>query len=153
MKRFVTILMALLVLGVGLCGCGETNTQTSVTTPTTKPTEDPVEMRKEKLEAAYMEYCVLYGTGTVNFSGDRSSLTIDTNPDDTSYYSDSEEAKRIQMILSVNEYLGLPASIKEKMSSTRALDGLQTQNCGDYTVSWTYHPDNGLRVIYEVNFS
>ena len=77
------------------------------------------------------------------------SLTIDTNPEDSSYYVYEDDA--LYAIVAINDYLGLPSSLIDKMSSTRALDGIQTQDCGEYTVTWNYHPDNGMKVIYEVN--
>ena len=35
------------------------------------------------------------------------------------------------------------------MENTRAMDGHQSAEWGDYTASWTYHPDSGLDLIIE----
>jgi hypothetical protein len=49
----------------------------------------------------------------------------------------------------VLDALGAPSSIKARMDTTRALDGRQTGSWSGFTVSWGYHPDNGLNVIVE----
>lgn len=49
----------------------------------------------------------------------------------------------------VLDELGSPASIQARMETTRALDGRQTGSWSGFTVSWGYHPDNGLNVIVE----
>lgn len=45
--------------------------------------------------------------------------------------------------------LKAPESIKARMDTTRALDGRQQGSWPGFTVSWGYHPDNGLNVIVE----
>ncbi len=49
----------------------------------------------------------------------------------------------------VNHELGLPDAVYERMEATRALDGTQTADYENVFVSWSYHPDTGLKVIYE----
>ena len=146
MKKILSVLLVVL-LCFGLCAC---NNSTSKNNQVVQETVDPIQERKDMLDEAFIKCC----DADINFAtlaSDYSALTIDTNPKDTgySYYEDEATAA----IVATNSFLNLPASVTEKMSSTRALDGMQSQNCGDFTVSWTYHPDNGLRVIYEVNFS
>lgn len=154
MKK-LTLLICLIVFLGSLCGCGndieidESKYETEATTE--EVTIDPVEARKVLLKEAYENHCEP-DIGFANLSADGTSLVIDTNPYDTSYsYTFEEDA--IKAVLATNEYLGLPSSVTDKMSSTRALDGMQSQDCGDFTATWTYHPDKGLHVIYEVNFS
>jgi hypothetical protein len=43
--------------------------------------------------------------------------------------------------------LDAPTSVTARMDSTRALDGMQTATWDGYSVSWTYHPDDGLDLI------
>ena len=143
LKRTLCLLLVLLTVG-SLCACGGSNTSAEV------PTENPVESAKSKLEEAYNTCCKGSKATYAKLGYDKMSLTIDTNPDDSEYFN-SYEDDAIAAIQAINLYLGLPASLLEKMSSTRALDGTQTQNCGTYTATWNYHPDNGLKVIYEVN--
>lgn len=146
MKKILSVLLVVL-LCFGLCAC---NNSTSKNNQVAQEKVDPIQERKDMLNEAFMKCCM----ADINFatlSSDRSSLVIDTNPEDK-VWNDYED-KALEAIVLTNDFLNLPASVTEKMSSTRALDGMQSQNCGDFTVSWTYHPDNGLRVIYEVNFS
>jgi len=143
MKKFLAVLL-ILVMALSIVACDGANSDTPPET-----TVNPVEEAKNKLQSAYDTCCTGNGkTSYARLGYDKMSLIIDTKPDD-SYFSYEDDAT--SAIVSVNVYLGLPSSLTEKMSSTRALDGTQTQNCGEYTVTWTYHPDNGLKVIYEVN--
>lgn len=54
--------------------------------------------------------------------------------------------KKVACIL--NE-LHAPESLISKMDATRALDGTLQGHWDNLSASWTYHPDNGLRVIVE----
>ena len=47
--------------------------------------------------------------------------------------------------------LGLPDSLYDEMCETNALMGRQTESYEYYDVSWSYHPDNGLDVIFKYN--
>lgn len=81
---------------------------------------------------------------------DNSFLTIDTNPFDEedeglAYYEAYTAVKTI------NEKLGLPASLFEEMGNTTSADGKQNETYGKVSVSWKYHPDSGLEVIYKKN--
>lgn len=82
----------------------------------------------------------------LKLSDDKKSLTADTNPNDVKDYFIKDAWDKV---LEVNKKLGLPDSLAEKFNNTRAMDGRQTQTFGKITVSWTYHPNNGLEVIYE----
>lgn len=42
-----------------------------------------------------------------------------------------------------------PDSVRSKMESTTALMGRQTDEFGDFEVSWSYHPDNGFDATFE----
>ena len=143
MKRIISVLL-MLVMAMSIVACNSTETD-----KTPETTVSPIEEAKTKLQEAYDTCCT--GSGKSQYARlgyDEMSLVIDTKPDD-SYFRYEDDA--LSAIVRVNTYLGLPSSLTEKMSSTRALDGTQTQNCGKYTVTWNYHPDNGLKVIYEVN--
>lgn len=82
-------------------------------------------------------------------SSDGQTMRIDTNPfnwdDDGLAYPDA-----YYEIEEINRELGLPSALYETMGETRGLDGLQTRTYDDVTVSWSYHPDRGLEVTYEL---
>lgn len=100
---------------------------------------------KPNFNAVYKEYC---DSTWAIVSEDGSYLKIDTNPNNIDDYFDYDAYQAVSL---VNDALGLPESLLEKMGSTRALDGTQVQRYENITVTWTYHPDNGLEVIYEAN--
>ena len=79
-------------------------------------------------------------------SGDGKSLRVDTNPADEPNFYDPDALSAIEKI---NSALGLPDSLLQKMNATRAVDGRLTERYGRIKVSWTYHPDRGLEIVYE----
>lgn len=46
-----------------------------------------------------------------------------------------------------DEKLAMPSYIQESITSTRALDGKQSDEFNGISVSWSYHPDSGLNLI------
>lgn len=80
-------------------------------------------------------------------SEDGSYLMIDTDPLDFGDYITDGSDDAIQ---NINADLGFPDSVYAQMCSTRALDGTQEYEKNGINVSWTFHPDNGLEVIYSV---
>ena len=91
-------------------------------------------------------------------ASDGSYLKIDTNP----YDKDIEDMTYVQAymfydiqsdsldgIKFVNKKLGFTDAVYSKMLETTALMGRQTDENSKYRVSWTYHPDKGLEVMYE----
>ncbi len=100
-------------------------------------------------QALYDEYC---DSEWAAVGSDGSYLSIDTNPDNE---DDNGIAcpEAYYAIMNINEALGLPDSLLEDMGSTTALMGKQSETYSDpgVTVSWSYHPDNGLEVTYKLS--
>ena len=48
----------------------------------------------------------------------------------------------------VVDAIGTPAYVKDTIWATNALAGRQTETFDGITVSWAYHPDNGLDAIF-----
>lgn len=44
--------------------------------------------------------------------------------------------------------LKMPAFVGSKISSTRALDGIQSAKWGKISAFWNYHPDDGLKITF-----
>ena len=109
-----------------------------------------IQAKEAEIEASIPDFEKIYESapddGTVSIAEDGLSLTVDTNPLNVEDYNSSEALTYIE---EVNEELGLPDSLYERMVSTRAMDGTQNSEYDNVDVSWTYHPDNGLKVIYE----
>ena len=82
----------------------------------------------------------------VTCASDYSYFYFDTNPFDLEdfflegLYDEVEE---------INKKLGFSEALMLKMAGTRALDGRQTEENDICKVSWTYHPDKGLEILYE----
>ena len=71
------------------------------------------------------------------------SLSMDTEGEETSGASYSDVA-------CVLDELGIPDSVSSRMGNTRALDGRQEAQWGEFSASWGYHPDSGMNVVIEV---
>lgn len=81
----------------------------------------------------------------INIASDNSYIEIDTNPNDSDdYYS----AEAWELVKKMNQELGFPESLDNKMAHTRSMDGKQSDKVNDIEVTWTYHPDNGLEIQY-----
>lgn len=97
-----------------------------------------------KLSSAYSTYC---NSSWATLGPD--SLSIDTNPNNVDDYINTDAYNAIKK---VNAHLGLPSYLFDEMGKTTALMGRQTEtfSSAGISVSWSYHPDNGLDVIYKV---
>lgn len=47
------------------------------------------------------------------------------------------------------EQLGAPSALESKIDATRALDGAQSDQWGNFEITWRYHPDDGATVTVE----
>ncbi len=156
MKKMLCM-MVVVLLCIGLFGCANasvTDTYSDGNVDNASKTVDHKEQAKQKLKEAYE----LYGCNQKQFTyaknmvyaeltSDGTSLTVDTKPENS--YMDYSN-KIFTYIEQINQHLSLPSSVTAKMERTRALDGMISETYGNYVITWTYHPDNGLEVIYEV---
>lgn len=79
-------------------------------------------------------------------ASDGSWMRLDTNPYDLDDHLDSDAVDAVE---EANDKLGFSGAVYQRMLKTRAMDGVQTAESDNYTASWTYHPDEGLEVMYE----
>lgn len=87
-----------------------------------------------------MSWCYIYSDGK--------TMEIDTNP----YNRDDEFISAAYLkIQGINNDLGFAPSVFDRMGETRAIDGRQYASNDKYSISWTYHPDEGLEVTYRIN--
>ena len=141
MKKFLCVLFVLaMVFALAACGDGS------------KAIVEEEEEEKDGFDVLYAdiadeEWCTV--------ASDGSYIKIDTNPNNTekddftwSYYEDYF-IPADEKIAEINKDLGFSEALYEKMNSTTWSQGVQTESNDEYTVSWTYHPDKGLEVMYE----
>ena len=98
--------------------------------------------------------------GTLTGGGeDDDYFTIDTYPEFffdnmepavEAFLHPSMESGALEAIQYANKELGFNGSLYYRMLETSALMGRQREENDKYRVSWTYHPDEGLEVTYEV---
>ena len=81
-------------------------------------------------------------------ASDGSYLSIDTNPNDIDDYTVDGAIEGL--IITLDE-LGIPESVLQKMGETSSLDGRLTEEHNGIEISWKYHPDNGLEVLFVKN--
>jgi len=81
------------------------------------------------------------GLKTLTLSNDKASVMVDSKNQD--------DDKSTTAIICMNMLLGAPDSLASKMSDTTAMAGAQDMSWDHYSARWTFHPDNGLDVIYE----
>ncbi|QAV70834.1 hypothetical protein ESZ53_10515 [Salinibacterium sp. UTAS2018] len=85
--------------------------------------------------------------------GVEDSLYIVVGDDGASLSMDStgEESKGAPYsdILCVLDELDTPDSVLNRINSTRALDGRQSADWGNFSASWGYHPNSGANIIID----
>lgn len=61
-------------------------------------------------------------------------------------WADSGAGASSTQVLCIFDEIELPDYVFSQIEGTRALDGRQEADFGDYSAFWTYHPDNGLNM-------
>lgn len=120
--------------------------QTEYTTDFKIKLDTEIQPSRAPFRYIYEEYDYLVDDAII-LGEDEKYLFIDSNPfeiEDFNFDSVSDH------IADINKLLCLPDVITQKMYSTSSMDGLQTKTYEDLTVSWKYHPEMGLEVLYEI---
>lgn len=112
--------------------------------------EQKAEEEKQKAEAdALAARLYKFNVAYSHCSSSRTTLSSDGK----SIYVDSkDEYDYVSMldIFQIVEDLDLPDSLVSEMESTNSLMGRLTETYGDIQVSWSYHPKNGLDVVFSL---
>ena len=93
----------------------------------------------------------LYSDITVSVAEDGSYMTVDNNPLNMKSGSIMFSDTGLNHVKLTNKALELPDWLYKVMVNTRAIDGRQKEIFEDVTVTWSYHPNQGLEVIYRTN--
>lgn len=88
-----------------------------------------------------LDECGIQSGGDARLMDDGNALLLDTEGDESS-------GLQLATVACVLIALDVPQATMSRMDSTRALDGRQTDEFNGITVEWTYHPDEGMDVLF-----
>ena len=131
-----TIFIATAVALASLTACGGNDISASVSTDITGTTEPDV---PDTAFGDAAEKCTI--TDAIADGGN--SLIFDTEGED------EYEGHAYLGVVCVLVLLDMPESVMARLDNTRALDGTQTAEWNNYSMTWNYHPDSGLNLIVE----
>lgn len=128
-KRVLLVGLAAAVLLLTGCGGGQAASQA---TPTETPKPDIVKARIS---------CSLEGDNNALLGDAGYTITLQGAP---KYSSEGLSNKEIGCFL---DAVKTPDSVIGQIDSTRALDGMQKATWDKFAATWTYHPDDGPKII------
>ena len=137
--RITAAVAAASFVGVALSGCGVSllNDLPAASTTTTASTaaETSIDDGPEQARLIGVADSCLVGRAIADGG---TSLLLDTG------YADDEVS--MEELACVLVALDTPEYVIDHIESTRALDGQQTAEWGDFSARWTYHPDSGIQM-------
>ena len=142
-QRTPLLLGGLVCLGiVGIMVLGALQRQGIIDTPTTTTTLDPFTDAAENyqdVQPYQVESCCA------------ALVVVLEGPEDDRPGKLEPASSRldIQAFGRLLAQLGMPPGTAARMSGTRALDGTQSAEGEHARATWTFHPDQGLRVVFE----
>ena len=154
MKKTLVCIMIFCLL-FSLCACGN-KTEKIVSQPekaeidfqnvldeVKKEYED--DFSKYAKEAGY-DLATIDDVGGYYVSKDSKSMMFESG---TNYVQAFIRAYRIKLLSTVFEKLDISSATLAKITNTRAIDGTQTDENDKVKLTWNYHPDNGLSIVFE----
>lgn len=130
---WTAVLLPVVMTLVACAGPSAASTQTASPTTSSPPPESVI------LRASHS--CHLDGSAYATLGDGGYTITMKGQPDGKTTGLDVTDMACVLRAVSV------PDSVVSQMDSTRALDGMQKASWDKFAASWTYHPDNGLRII------
>jgi len=131
------------LLGAGsLAGCSSSNSESA---SDTESAEEAV-AENTPIEDA-VDTCNLSIESGVDVGDGGRTLLIDTKGEEDAFGTNVASVACLLAELDVSD------AVVSRIDSTRALDGRQEGEWGEYTASWGYHPDSGLDLIIELQSS
>lgn len=125
-RTIVAVVMCLM-----LVGCGDTNKLIGAVLPSPTPALSQAELTVTicGLSKIYAQVADAGHTLILDGEGDKSP------------------GLKIEDLACALKYMQVPSFVVTTMEKTRALDGIQREEYGNFKISWSYHPDNGLDVV------
>lgn len=146
-KRQIIIVATILIIALSLllCACDDkSNSNSNQSDNNSSNSETQVNPLEEAYDILYKQFgwspCYKLGS-------DKSYLQVDTNPYDIDKYYNSTY---LQILNSSITALKLPDYVYQRMLNTTAMQGRQEITANGITVSWTYHPNNGLEALFTI---
>lgn len=100
------------------------------------------EAHRKNVELLRSAYKSVRSNSRISLASDGLSITADSK--------DEYDFSTLFDILTIITTLNLPDSLYDAMVSTNSLMGRQSETYKAWNVSWSYHPDNGLDVIFKL---
>ena len=136
-SRAVAAIAAASLIGTALSGCGVSLLDSPSATSAVEEKSVDVDVDKTPGQARLIGVADSCQVGRAIADGG-TSLLLDTG------YSDDEVS--MEELACVLIALDTPEYVIDHIESTRALDGQQTGDWGDFSARWTYHPDSGIQM-------
>lgn len=160
MKRIMLLgMVLLLMICVLLSACSTNSTPTEAQTealteaPTEAPTEPEIDFSKSISNCRKVYGTYGYAEEKKWNDGIFDKFSISSDGRSMSIACENSWSSTMEQVFTAVRYmnieLGFGEALNNKMSMTRAIDGMQSDENDKIKVSWNYHPDSGLSVIYE----
>ena len=120
------------VLSVVLAGCGAAERLIDAVLPTSTPVISQAEITMTICNLPEKYAKVTDAGHTLILDGDG---------------EDFNGGLKIEELACALNYMEVPSFVINIMDNTRAIDGIQREEYGNFKISWSYHPDNGLDVV------
>lgn len=133
MRRNVGVAVAAVGVVVALTGCGGVATKVLAEASSSTTTDEGTALDQAARN------CLL---GAASDEG--ISISFDTQGDDE--WESDGPYDTYEDVACVLAELDTPDYVIQHIDSTRALDGQQTDEWGDFEARWTYHPDSGMQM-------
>ena len=145
-KIIIVATILIIVLSLLLCACDDNSNNNS--SQSGNGSSNQGNSKSNPLETAYDTLFKEFGWNSCYTLGSgKSYLQVDTNPYDIDDYYN---ATNTQILKSAVTALKHPDYIYQHMLKTTAMQGRQEVTVNGITVSWTYHPDNGLEAMFTI---
>ena len=158
MKRYAAAALLL------LAGCGESAEDPAAAPTSEEASSEPAE-EAEPVEEDKPPLAVVYDDCSEKLGG---AQKVYGDPNSGRFHAQLADAGRTIIIPGVGQNEPLDersnalesmecilqeadatAAVQERIGTTRALDGMQEADFGQFSAFWTYHPDDGLNLTIE----
>lgn len=156
MRKTIVFFMTLVML-FSLCACGNgedanltnsENTQVDFNAALDSAKKAcKYQLEEFKRQNGLVDSVTFSDVGGFKISSDGKTMSFESGAE--SERLDRAVQFRTTLLAAVLKKLKISESTVFKISNTRAIDGIQTDESEDLKLTWSYHPDEGLSIIFE----